>query len=136
MRLIDPETGRAVSFTLTHDASFVGTRLDPGPGCLMDYYEWFQKARHGEALVYWTGDLRFDRDPDNCPPDQLGAREPAIRALDQLAQRIWKDAADGALVLVQKRLGDNVFEYRALRRRRDETGATVPSPRRRQRDRV
>lgn len=91
--------------------------LDNGPGCLMDYYEWFQKAAHGAILIYWTGDLRYDRDPDNCPADELGARRSGILALDQLARRILADAADGALVLLQRRIEDNVYEYRALRRR-------------------
>ena len=38
------------------------------------------------------------------------------------------DAADGEILLTQKRIGTNIFEYRATRRRRDYGSAKSKAP--------
>lgn len=92
------------------------TVMDVGPGALADYYEWFKESREGDSLIYWRGDLRFDRDVENFRhADDFNERELPIKALDALATRIHSDAWDGYLLLVQKRIGVNDYEYRAVR---------------------
>lgn len=81
------------------------TYLDLGAGAVSQYNDWLEDALHGDALIYWTGDLQYDR--------QLGDLKTQI--LDTLASRIVRDAKDGILVLTQKRIAENVFEYRAHR---------------------
>lgn len=92
------------------------TVLDVGPGALADYYDWFKKAHAGDVLIYWTGDLRFDRDVENLPPGHTAEQERDTLSLDALASRIGKDSDDGSLHLLQRRLGDNNYQYLAVRR--------------------
>ena len=90
--------------------------LEPGAGSLSAYYEWFADAEHGAVLVYWTGDLQYDRQVEIDENDVLRTIERMERdALDITAKRIGKDANDGHLILTQKRLGVSVYEYRATR---------------------
>lgn len=90
--------------------------LEVGAGALAGYYEWFRESREGDVLVYWRGDLQFDRDPANFPDLDKEERE-RLSAVDALATRVMKDAREGYLLLNQKRMGPGVFEYRATRRR-------------------
>lgn len=102
------------------------TTLQNGPGCLSDYYDWFKGAPSGAALVYWRGDLQFDRDAENFRHlDDFDSQAPHINALNVLANRVHADARDGHLILVQKRHGESDYEYRAIRRRPLELGGTA-----------
>jgi hypothetical protein len=94
------------------------TVLEVGPGALAEYYDWLKDAAAGDVLVYWQGDLQYDRQvvvPEN---DVLRSSERTrIRALNYVADRVLVDARGGQLHLTQLRIGTNVFEYRATRRR-------------------
>lgn len=92
------------------------TNLHIGPSGLSDYYEWFRTAQHGDVLVYWTGDLQFDRDPQNAP-DSTEEQIQVLKTLDTIATRIVKDAGDKGLALFQRRIAFGIFEYRAVRLR-------------------
>ncbi|WP_315729901.1 hypothetical protein [Bradyrhizobium sp. SZCCHNRI2010] len=96
------------------------TVLEVSPGALSDYYDWLKAAASGDVLVYWSGDLQYDRQvviPEN---DVLrGHDRLRLATLNILADRILEDAKDGHVLLTQKRLGTNIFEYRATRRRQD-----------------
>jgi hypothetical protein len=88
------------------------TKLDVGAGALAEYYEWFNGAQHGDVLVYHVGDLAFDRDVLNAlTTEQM--RD--AKALDAVATRIYSDAVEGFLTLIQSRKSPGVFEYRAVR---------------------
>jgi hypothetical protein len=92
--------------------------LDVGPGALPDYYDWFHNANHGDVLAYHTGDLAFDRvvlNFQHLDEQTRKNKEPLVKALNVVAARIWKDASDGLLVLVQKKINDKQYEYRAIR---------------------
>lgn len=92
------------------------TILDVGPGALADYYEWFRHARSGSTLVYWRGNLSFDRDIENFVGDSFYTeREPVVLALDAIAKRIFADGKDGVIILTQRKLGFDHYEYRAMR---------------------
>lgn len=95
------------------------TVLEIVPGCLSDYYEWLKSAAHGDVLVYWQGDLRYDRDPAHCPEGEIRPSETVILALDTVARRILADAGPKirAVSLTQKKISENVYEYRAVRLR-------------------
>jgi hypothetical protein len=94
------------------------TVLEVGPGALTEYYDWLKDAAHGDVLVYWQGDLQFDRQVDVPAEDVLRAAERTrISALNFVADRVLADSEDGLLHLTQLRIGTNIFEYRATRRR-------------------
>jgi len=92
------------------------TKLHIGPSGLSDYYEWFRKAQHGDTLIYWVGDLQFDRDPQNAP-DATEEQVQVLKTLNTIATRIVKDAGDKGLALFQRRIAYGIFEYRAVRLR-------------------
>jgi hypothetical protein len=94
------------------------TILEVSPGALSDYYDWLKNATAGDVLIYWVGDLQHDRGIVIPDSDVLrGDRRLQIATLNVLADRVLEDAGDGHLALTQKRLAENVFEYRATRRR-------------------
>lgn len=94
------------------------TLLDIAPGALSEYYDWLKASSTGDVLVYWIGDLQFDRSVELPETDvMLGAQRLRIAALNVVAERIYDDAKEGLLTLTQKRIDQNVFEYRATRRR-------------------
>jgi hypothetical protein len=94
------------------------TVLEVGPGALAEYYDWIKDAAHGDVLVYWQGDLQFDRQVEVPADDVLrSAERTRIRALNFVADRVLADAREGLLHLTQLRIGTNLFEYRATRRR-------------------
>ena len=94
------------------------TVLEVGPGALSEYYDWMKDAANGDVLVYWQGDLQFDRQVAVPADDVLRAAERTrITALNFVADRILADAKEGLLHLTQLRIGANLFEYRATRRR-------------------
>jgi hypothetical protein len=90
--------------------------LEAGAGALAEYYDWFKDARTGDVLIYWHGDLQFDRDITNYPTldDEQKAR---ISVIDTLAKRIMSDAQDGYLVLSQQKITSAEYRYKATRRR-------------------
>jgi hypothetical protein len=92
--------------------------LEVGPGALAEYYDWMKDAAHGDVLVYWQGDLQYDRQvvfPEHDP--MRAADRIRTRALNYIADRVLADSKDGNLNLTQQRIGTNIFEYRATRRR-------------------
>ena len=72
---------------------------------------WLRRAQlgevpAGETLIYHTGDLGNDRHPWDGPDD-------ARKTLDRIAAFILADAEKGSVILSQRRLKPNIFEYRA-----------------------
>lgn len=94
------------------------TVLEVGPGALSEYYDWMKDAAQGDVLIYWSGDLQYDRQVVIPEWDVMRAAErQRITALNVVADRVLEDAKDSLLHLTQQRLGSNLFEYRATRRR-------------------
>jgi hypothetical protein len=105
------------------------TILEVSPGALSDYYDWLKAASAGDVLVYWQGDLQYDRQVVIPESDVMrGNDRLRLSTLNVLADRILEDAAAGDLLLTQKRIGTNIFEYRATRRRRDYGSAKSKAP--------
>ncbi len=93
------------------------TTLHLGPGAIADYYTWLQAARHGDMLIYYHGDLQYDRAqefPTGTSKSEEGQRM-RVCLLDALADRVSDDARTGVVTLTQRRIGPNVYEYRAHR---------------------
>lgn len=94
------------------------TVLEVGPGALSEYYDWMKDAAQGDVLIYWSGDLQYDRQVVVPEGDILrSAERHRITALNVVADRVLEDAKDGLLHLTQQRIGFSLFEYRATRRR-------------------
>jgi hypothetical protein len=91
--------------------------LEAGAGALAEYYDWFNDARTGDVVVYWEGDLQFDRDPKNFPALDDEQKD-QIAVIDALAKRMMRDANDGYLVLSQRKIAENRYRYQASRQRR------------------
>ena len=92
------------------------TTLEVSAGALSDYDDWMKASRHGDLLVYWRGDLQFDRSVEIAESDIARTEErKAINTLNAVADRIRRDAKDGQLTLTQRRLGESNYEYRATR---------------------
>jgi hypothetical protein len=103
--------------------------LDISPGALSDYYDWLKQASAGDVLVYWTGDLQYDRQIQIPETDVLRTIERMrIAQLNVIADRIRKDADEGEVLLTQKKHGYGYFEYRATRRRQMYGNAAVDAP--------
>lgn len=97
--------------------------LEMAPGALSEYYDWIKSAAHGDTLVYWVGDLQFERQIVISPSDLLRKnRRDEISSLNVLASRLHDDAKAGLVKLTQKRLDWGVFEYRAHRFRTEHPG--------------
>jgi hypothetical protein len=98
------------------------TVIEPGPGALSAYYEWFDSADTGSVLCYHFGDLHYDRDPDiHRGVDSEKRRE--IDALNTLANRVLADAREGCLQLFQRKHGESLYEYLAVLRRKPSAPA-------------
>jgi hypothetical protein len=94
------------------------TVLEIGPGAIAEYYDWIKDAANGDVLVYWQGDLQYDRQIKVPVDDVLRSSERSrIEALNFVASRVLQDTKHGLLHLTQLRIGENLFEYRATRRR-------------------
>jgi hypothetical protein len=94
------------------------TVLEVGQGALAEYYDWIKDAAHGDVLVYWQGDLQYDRQISVPADDVLRSTERSrVMALNFVADRVHADSKQGLLHLTQARIGTNLFEYRATRRR-------------------
>jgi len=69
---------------------------------------WLQQARVGDVFEYHRGLLTADRGPL--------ASEATRDALDQLADRAYRLAAEGRVHLLQRRLAPGAFSYLAVAR--------------------
>lgn len=106
------------------------TILEIDPGALSDYYDWLKQAAAGDVLVYWRGDLQYDRQVVIAETDILRTAErQRIASLNVIADRVFKDAKAGELLLTQFRLGQSIYEYRATRRRQLMFGEPASDPR-------
>jgi hypothetical protein len=104
------------------------TRLDMAPGALSDYYDWMKAANSGDVLIYWTGDLQFDRQVVISDNDVMRAADRQnIAQLNAVASRIFVDAKLGQLHLTQRKVSETVYEYRAARRRQSYGSSSVTS---------
>ena len=65
-------------------------------------------AARGQVIIYYTGDLAFDR--DYGPAAARGD-------IKRIADAVWSAAAANKVWLFQKRLGPMEFEYQAAVRR-------------------
>jgi hypothetical protein len=105
------------------------TRLDMAPGALAEYYDWLKASKDGDRLVYWIGDLQFDRQIDIPASDVLRATDRLnVAQLNAVASRILADSKTGDLQLTQKKLSESVYEYRATRRRQAFGSSTSVLP--------
>jgi hypothetical protein len=94
------------------------TVISVDPNALTEYDEWMKASGHGDVLVYWIGDLQFDRlTVFNDKTEEQSEDQKKINVLNALADRIRSDARRKEVALTQKRLGEMKFEYRATRRR-------------------
>lgn len=89
--------------------------LVAGAGALAEYIEWFGGSRLGDAVIYYRGDLSFDRDPANFPDLDQEGRD-ALAGIGALADSVLRDAKAGYLVLNQRKVGESNYEYIATRR--------------------
>jgi hypothetical protein len=89
--------------------------LVAGAGALAEYTEWFGGSRAGDVVVYYRGDLQFDRDPDNFPGLDA-AQMLQMSGLSALADAVRRDAGAGYLILNQRKIGESNYEYLATRR--------------------
>lgn len=106
------------------------TVLEVGPGALAEYYDWVKDAASGDVLVYWQGDLQYDRQIAVPADDVLNASlRTRIQALNFVADRVLRDSKEGLVHLTQLRIGTNIFEYRATRRRTPGGKPTVSETR-------
>lgn len=76
---------------------------------LNDVAVWFQAAKPGEKLVYHTGHLAYD-----CSPEG-GWKIEKRKSLRAAADFLMKSSDAGAVILVQRRVANKVFDYIAVR---------------------
>ena len=99
------------------------TVLEVDVGALGDYYDWLQAAANGDTLVYWQGDLQYDRQVVISANDIIRTPErQRINMLNVVADRVFKDSKGGDVSLTQFRVGESIYEYRATRRRQSYPG--------------
>jgi hypothetical protein len=91
------------------------TRTIPGP-VMVDNIKAFRlildNAVPGQRIIYYTGDLMYDRDHETT---RLGATHK--RELNKLADGVYDACMLERVHLLQKRLGKNKWEYTAIVRR-------------------
>jgi hypothetical protein len=105
------------------------SRLEMAPGALAEYYDWMKAASDGDRLVYWIGDLQFDRQIEISETDVMRAADRLnVAQLNAVASRILADSKAGDLQLTQKKLTESVYEYRATRRREAYGSSTSVLP--------
>ena len=79
-----------------------------------EYYDW-KKNRKSRLCVYHDGHLQQDRWRQK-PGGRKDSVEP-IEIVHGLANIVYQDYEEGNVSLFQKRLGDNRFEYLAVKGR-------------------
>lgn len=89
-------------------AGFARNTADGSPAG--DFAEWLQSALPGESCEYHRGHLAADRNPITT---RLGER--ARAHVDHTANLALGMEATGRVALVQRRLGDGVFSYLAVK---------------------
>ncbi len=72
---------------------------------LGEFRSWFSEARPGESVVYYTGHLMCDRQGADSQSSYL----------DTMAKEVYAHAQREEIHLLQKRVGDHHYEYRAVR---------------------
>jgi len=86
---------------------------------------WLEGAEQGESTVYHRGSLAYDRDEQMLDPAQEYRGDPprpntiptpAAKAVYALADAVWRAMERGAVHLVQRRHGENDYEYLAIKR--------------------
>jgi hypothetical protein len=86
--------------------------LLPSDGSTVAMFErWLSTAKEGQVLVYHRGALA---PPTNLNGDAL--REAARLNLVRVAHCLWVAAQQGRVHLLQRRLGEDCFEYLAVAR--------------------
>lgn len=94
------------------------TTLRHDKGAVALYDDWFEQARHGDVMVYFTGDLMAARDTLEAVDINDPAQEETFRTLtlvDTIAVRAASEAKLGLVALTQQRMGENNYRYRATR---------------------
>ena len=78
---------------------------------------WARGAERGESCVYYRGDLAYERHAER---DRINATldTTVMAKIEPLALAAEQLAADGVINPVQRRRGENQFEYIAQRTRR------------------
>jgi hypothetical protein len=76
------------------------------------FVDWLTGATPGDALVYYRGHLSHDRMPS---AEALGDSD--RRGLSDVANRVLAAEAQGLVMPVQRRVGQNDWLYVAIRRR-------------------
>jgi hypothetical protein len=89
-------------------------------GALFDYEDWLDVAEAGDILVYFVGCLATAREVelDEYDKTQASARK-ILGALQVTSSRIMSDQKQGLVSLSQRRIAEDVYEYRATRLRPD-----------------
>jgi septum formation inhibitor MinC len=67
------------------------------------FTDWIETAPPGEKVTYHVGLLMRDR------------KEPTDEALNQLANSAWRNFESGRLTLTQQRIGENKYQYSAVK---------------------
>lgn len=83
---------------------------------------WLLRARSGERLTYWRGQLAIDTSPltSQLPDDDRAE-------LSSVSQLAWNMAQKGWVHLVQQRHGVNDFSYLAIARPQELAATVSPS---------
>ena len=82
-----------------------------------DLCAWLGRAMPSECIEYHRGHLLIDRSRKHGPFSERDRRE-----LSAVANRALALAEEGRLCLVQQRLGEHDYSYRAVITRRDAAG--------------
>lgn len=72
---------------------------------LGEFRNWFITASPGEGTIYYTGHLMCDRQGADSQSSYL----------DTMAKEVYAHAQRGEIHLLQNRIGDHHYEYRAIR---------------------
>ena len=91
------------------------TSLNISANTLTEYDAWIKGSKHGDVLVYYTGDLASDRTTLEKLTDETRRR---LNVINALAVRASDDSRSGQVVLFQKRLGESLWQYIAMRLRK------------------
>jgi hypothetical protein len=93
--------------------------------CSLTQLEGFAKtSRAGERITYYRGHLVEDRDPDCTKDDEFSAE---VAAIGKLARSLYER---GIARLIQRRVGEGIYEYLVERTSQPEELPKVVSPKR------
>jgi len=74
---------------------------------IIGFKTWVRTAPRRSSFVYHVGDLAYDRQNE---------RNPDRKALDSLAKVAWQMAKLGDITLLQRKMGKDLYQYRAVKR--------------------